>query len=157
MADSIRLRLADAAAAALALASVTINSAVRTKPTGLTVHRFRNRPVLSDNLPALVLSLDSDTKPVRDATDRVDRILNLVVEHRVKVSAGTAPDDAVDPLVKWAVFALFANETLGGLASHIEEGETVWEPAEAGQTFMRAATRFAVHYITLANDPEAQS
>lgn len=156
MADSVRLQIADAAKAVLTSTSVTVNGVARTKPIGLSVHRFSNRPLDTDDLPATVLFFLEGPQPVYEASDTADRVLRLVCEHRTTVAAGTPPDDAVDPLINWAVLALLSDETLGGLASKIDEGPTMWESVEAGQRFARARTVFDITHVTLRNDPEAQ-
>jgi len=154
--DSVRLKVADAVKARLELASVTVNGAARTKPTGLTVHRFPNRPVTTDQLPAIVLFFLESPKPAYEASDTADRVLNLVCECRAAVPAGTPPDDAVDPLINWATLALLSAESLGGLAEKIDEGPTLWEAVEEGQRHARARTVYEITFITLRNDPEAQ-
>jgi len=156
VADSMRLRIADAAVARLALASVTVNGTARTKPLGLTAHRFPNRPITTDQLPAIVLFFLESPKPEYEASDTADRVLRLVCEFRAIVPAGTPPDDAVDPLINWAALALLSDEDLGGLAEKIDEGPTLWEAVEEGQRHARARTVYDITHITLRNDPEAQ-
>jgi hypothetical protein len=155
MGDSRRLQILDAVATRLAVATVTVNSVVRTKPTGLAVHRFRLRPIAGESLPAQVVYMQSDPDPERRATGVLDRVMRLAVEHLVKVTAGTPPDDTVDPLISWAVLALMSDETMGGLASQITERGTVWAPEEGEQSFMRAMTVFDIQYLTKDTDPEA--
>jgi hypothetical protein len=155
MGDSRRLQILDAVATRLAVASVTVNSVVRTKPAGLAVHRFRLRPIAGESLPAQVVYMQSDPDPERRATGVLDRVMRLAVEHLVKVTAGTPPDDTVDPLISWAVLALMSDETMGGLASQITERGTVWAPEEGEQSFMRAMTVFDIQYLTKDTDPEA--
>lgn len=156
MGDSVRLQVADAAKAKLEIGSVTVNGTARTKPTGLTVHRFPNRPLSTDALPAIVLFFVESPKPRYEASDTVDRVLNLVCESRAYVPAGVPPDDAVDPLINWATLALLSDESLGGLAEKIDEGPTLWEAVEEGQRHARARTVFEITFITLRNDPEAR-
>jgi len=155
MGDTRRLQILDAVATRLAVAAVTVNSVVRTKPADLAVHRFRLRPIAGESLPAQVVYMQADPDPVRDATGTLDRIMRVAVEHLVKVPAGTPPDDTVDPLISWAVLALMSEETYGGLASETTERGTVWVPEEGEQSFMRAMTVFDIKYVTKDNDPEA--
>ena len=155
MADSRRLQILDAVETRLASASVTVNGTARTKPAGLAVHRFRLRPIAGESLPAMVVYIQADPDPERRATGTLDRTMRVAVESLVKVTAGTPPDDAVDPLIIWAVLALLSEETLGGLARQITERGTVWAPEEGEQSFMRAMTVFDIQYLTRDNDPEA--
>ena len=155
MGDSRRLQILDAVATRLASASVTVNSVARTKPAGLSVHRLRQRPLQAESLPAIVVYMQADPDPDRRATGTLDRIMRVGVESMVQVAAGTPPDDAVDPLVVWAVLALLSEETLGGLARQITERGTVWVPEEGEQSCMRALTVFDIQYLTRDNDPEA--
>ena len=130
----------------------------RTKPASLTVHRFRQRPVGSESFPVQLVYFHVDPDPKRRATRTLDRTLDLAVEHLVKPAAGVPADDAVDPLINWAVLALFSDETLGfanGVVGPITEKGTVWEPKEGEQSFMRAITVFSIQYRTKDNDPEA--
>jgi hypothetical protein len=155
MGDSRRLQILDAAETRLNVASVTVNAVARTKPAGLNVHRFRLRPLQAESLPAMVIYMQTDPDPERRATGTLDRTMRVAVESLVKVTSGTPPDDAVDPLINWAVLALLSEETLGGLARQITERGTVWAPEEGEQSFMRALTVFDIQYLTRDNDPEA--
>lgn len=156
MADSLRLQIADAVIARLEALTVTVNGTVRHRPPGFTAHRMPNRPLEAEKLPATVVSFLKSPRPDYEASDTADRVLAVALEHRAAVPAGVPPDDAVDPLLNWATLAMLSDETLGGLASKIDEGETLWEGVEAGQRHARAYQAFHITYITLRNDPEAQ-
>ncbi|MGE0456408.1 MAG: hypothetical protein AB7I13_00330 [Vicinamibacterales bacterium] len=137
-----------AAVTALGVASV----GGTTKPTGLTVHRQRKRPLSQDQLPAIVLWQSIEPRDY-DATDKVDRVLNLHVECRVR-HEGTSGDEALDPLLVWAEKVLMADITLGGRCAEILAQETSWDLDDPDAPIARAAIRFEVKYQTKNNDPE---
>lgn len=157
MADSIRLRIAAAVEAALNAESVTINSTVRTRPAGLSVHRFPRRSIQSDSLPVQIVYWQTDVPPNRRATNTLDMTLRVAIESHVKVPAGVPPDDAVDPLLSWAHHALYADETLGGIATHIELEGSGADHSEGEETIMQAITVYRVHYVTNDKDPESNT
>lgn len=159
MGDSIRLRIVNAAKTALEVASVTVHPGTAdertvTKPTGLTFHRFRTRPVEADSLPVGLLAILSEPQPSDDATGLYRRRVRLGIEYAVKVAAGTPPDDDMDPLVTWGTIALMDDETLGGVALMIDELGTAWAPHERDVTIMTAQVVYEIHYQTRRNDPE---
>lgn len=133
------------------------------KPAGLTVHRLRTRPIEQDSLPAILVYLPNESVD-RDEGDldgadgdtgpSVERVLTVRTEFRVKVPTGTAPDTALDPLYVWAVQAVTADGTLGGLALDVREAGTAWDLEEKNVAMAAAVTTFAVLYHTSATDPE---
>jgi len=155
MADTRGLKILDAVAARLAVATVTVNGVVRTKPAGLNVYRFRTRSIQAESLPAIVVSWMEDLNPVRRATGVLDRTVRVAVEHIGKVTAGTAPDRATDALKSWAELALMSEETLGGLASQVTVQGTRPLSEEGEQAFFWTMTPFDIQYVTKDNDPEA--
>lgn len=149
MTDSIRLRIREAFVTALGVA--TVGSV--TKPTGLTIHTMRARPIIQDGLPAMVVYLLSEPSPDPRAAGLVDRTIAIGVESRIKVPSATAPDDALDPYATWAVLAVMLDEQLGGIAHRIDEGATQWEVDDEEVTLARTATVFNVRYQSRRNDP----
>lgn len=122
------------------------------KPTGLNVHRQRTRPIEKDGLPAQVLYLLNEDTEER-AAGQIDRRARFAVESRVTAS-GESPDAALDEYLSWAVKALRADPTLGGLSSDVKERGTEWDHVELDKVFGAARTIFEVHYQTADDDPE---
>lgn len=142
--------------AAIATALGQATAGAMTKPTGLTVHRARHRSVLDDqDLPAQVVYTLRNPNTDRASTTAI-RELHVAVENRVKVTDTTAPDDALDSLVSWAETAIRADETLGGVALHVElQGTDDWAARQADDLYALAVTVFVVRYQHTWNDPEA--
>jgi len=157
MADAYELRILRAVKSALEVASVVTSVGTVTKPTGLTVHRARLRPTQHDKLPSLVVYKLPSAQPPdwREAgSGRISRPLRVGVEMRVKVASITAPDDDLSVLWTWAIVALTADPTLGGLCQDLNEGETDrWEFDEEEIPYGIGATAFDIVYETLATNP----
>ncbi len=125
-------------------------------PVGLTVHRFRTRPLSKDLLPAMAVF------PIRDEqVDRVgqledaplsERHLTFRVEIRVKGETPTV-DQQLDPLITWAVQALNIDHTFGGLVEGLQQQEVTWAAAELDEVYGGAAVDFIAHYVVVAADP----
>ncbi len=128
------------------------------KPADVTVHRSRTRPIDKDALPAMVVYLLEETTESRSSgRHKARRRSKVRVECRVAVAADdetTLPDDAVDPLLSWAVRSLLADPTLGGLAIEVIEESTTWDAEESDRVYAAAAVDFTVDYITAAGDPD---
>lgn len=125
------------------------------KPSGLTVHRYRTRPIHRDALPAMVVYLLRDPKDqtIRGAVPEAQRTLRVGVECRVE---GEPIDTQLDPLYVWAVRQLREDPTLGGLARDLQEAGTEWDAGELDKAYGAAAAVFEITYRTHLNDPEAQ-
>jgi hypothetical protein len=159
---SIREQIIGAAVAALSVASITKrDGSVVSKPTGLTIHRERTRPIEIDSLPAIMMYNDDDPpKPLAQQTFRApltEHQLLAALELRAQGSAGVSPDAALDPLYVWAILALGADETFGGLASGIEEGRTAWSSREGDVPVAAAKLSITVRYRTSRLDPTSKS
>ena len=164
MGDSIRLQAVNAVAAALAVASVTLNEgtpneATYTKPSGLTIHRMRLRPIEHDALPSQLVYLLDSPRPTPRASGTLDRIVRVGVESRKIITvSGDPPDDQMDELEMWCVRAIMDDETLGGVTHQVEEAETARDFDHEGEVFFgRTAKVFEVDYQTLRNDPELKT
>lgn len=123
------------------------------KPTGLTVGRFRTKPLKPPC--AGLYGIDQEVAPGSGGGNRlVIRIFRLFVEIRVE---GDPPDQQTDPIEVWVVKQVLSDPKLGGLCNSITEVRTKWS-AEPGSTPIGAAMlEFLVHFQTLAKDPEAQN
>ena len=130
-------------------------------PVGLTVHRERTRPIEVDSLPAIMLYFDDDVpKPLGQQTYRApltERQLSLALEARAAGSASVSPDEALDPVLNWALQAIRADETFGGLANGVEEGRTVWASKEGDTLVAAAKLSITIKYRTSRLDPTSKS
>jgi len=130
------------------------------KPAGLTVHRFRTRPIDRDSLPAQVVYPAGRDGGIAEAVSEysgegdVSRELTLRVESRV---AGDAPDTLIDPLYVWAVKQIMSDTTLGGLALGVREEASSFDADEREVPVGACATDFVVTYSTEFDDPELQA
>ena len=129
------------------------------KPAGLTVHRYRTRPLEKDDLPAQVVypagtgGAVAETVRLYGGTNDVLRELRVRIESRVM---GAQPDQLLDPLYIWAVKAVMSDPTLGGLAHEIREEATSFDAVEFEQPVGASATDIIVEYVTSQDDPEIQ-
>lgn len=152
MAKSIRRRILENRVAALSAASV----GGTTKPASLEVHRFLTRQVNHGSLPDQVVYPANEPTEER-ATSALDRRFRVRVLSRVKVTAGTTPDDALDELITWAEKAFGADETCGGLAFKTTPVGVAWDAEERHDEFAQAVSEFEIHYQTTRGDPESQA
>lgn len=125
------------------------------KPAGLLVHRFPTRSLDSDDLPAIAVFPLTDPAGEVTHDGHRDHALTLGLELRAQASSGQSPDQALDPLYVWAVRALFADATLGGLTTALWEGSTEWSAEERSAVFGAALLTFEIEYETTEADPEA--
>lgn len=123
------------------------------KPPDLTVNRSRRRPLDNAELP--MLSLYAVREEVARATSSrtsptVERTLRVQVRCRV-----VGQDDAVDPLRAWAVKAVMADRSVGGLALATTEDSTEWEADDASDAdYSIGSVDFLIRYTTNAGDLE---
>lgn len=145
MADTVRLLVRAAVVAALNAAG---------KPEGVTIHTRRGMPIEHDDLPAIVVAFNDDDPVTPHATGTVNYDMGLFLECRV---ADEDPDAALEPLIAWGEQALFADETLGGLAAKISDPVTAWaEPAVKDHIYGAARSLFRITYRRRHGDPEHQ-
>jgi hypothetical protein len=131
------------------------------KPSGLTVHRERTRPIEVDSLPAIMVYADDDVpKPLAGqnyAAPLTERQFSVVLECRAQGSGSVSPDAALDPVLVWAVQTIVAGERFGGLASGVEEGRTVWSSREADVPVASAKLSLTIKFRTARSDPTSKS
>jgi hypothetical protein len=130
-------------------------------PAGLTVHRERTRTLELDDLPAVVVKdvKESKPRPIQSnyKAPLVERDISITLEFRAAGSSGVSPDQAIDPLYAWAMVQIFKDESFGGLANGVEEGETVWHSKE-GDTLLAASTTYlSIKYRTSRIDPSSRT
>ena len=148
MADTIREMIMAAVVAALEASG---------KPTGLTVHRFRTRPLDEDDMPAMAVYHLGETVALETHDEpSVRRILTIRVEHRVKsrVASLDAPDKTLDPLVAWGTKGLLTDSVLDALIISIEELSIDWAAFEVDKLYGGAAQDFKIEYATVWDDQE---
>lgn len=128
------------------------------KPAGVTVHRYRTRPIESDKLPAIVVYAGpgkggvGETVARIDHDDGVERALTVRIELR---ESGDPPDLILDPLCVWVTKTMRSNPTLGGLCRDIEEQATTLDAEERDRVYAAAASDWLVTYATKEDNPEA--
>lgn len=129
------------------------------KPSGLTVERFRTYQVEQGSLPFMVVRPVQEE--VRLATQNrlsplVERDLRLAVECWAQAGTGLSVDQALDPVLTWAVKALVGTGggTLGGLAISVTEDAVEWD-GDQSQGYGRGIATFTVRFRTTTQNPEA--
>lgn len=149
---SIRKLILDAVVAALEAPA----AGAALQPNELVVHRFRSLPVESADLPDLIVYPESESRKLESINwNTAELVLN--VESRVKVESYEYADIKLDPLLVWCVRALKYEETLGGLAIQIVEGDLEWDLETPGDAFARAVQQFTVMYVSTETNPESQA
>jgi hypothetical protein len=130
-------------------------------PVGLTVHRERTRPIELDDLPAVVVKDAKESKPRPIQSNYkapfVEREISIVLEFRAKGSSGVSPDQAIDPLYAYAMVQIFKDESFGGLANGVEEGETEWRAKEGDTLLAASTTHLSIKYRTSRIDPSSRT
>ena len=150
----------DAIYNAVSAANVTnaLLGATYTKPVGLNVHRSKTVPIEADALPAAVVFRVAEEIISRDGPRgwKVKRGLRVRVECRAATAAdGETLEDALDPITSWAVQAVMADPTLGGLTDYVLEAGTEWASADANKVYGAAVVDFVIPFITAAGNPDA--
>ena len=128
------------------------------KPVGLTVYRTRADALKAANLPAVVVSRVQEEAHRGDGPRgyKARRSLSIRVDCYVSTTTdGETSEDALDPLTSWAVQAVMADPTLGGLANNTNEVATQWSVSDTDAVYAHALVGFAVDYITAAGNPDA--
>lgn len=132
-----------------------------TAPAGITVHRERTRPIELDALPAILIYADDEVpKPLGAQTYKApltERQISISVQCRAIGDNETSPDEALDPILVWALQAAFADESFGGLANGVEEERTVWSSREGDQAVAAATIHLTIKYRTSRLDPTSTS
>jgi hypothetical protein len=128
------------------------------KPTGLTVHRDPSRPIPSDDLPALAVSMepsDSERTERLDHSPGVERTMTVRAGIRAGGSDVESLYEQTDEIYVWVVTQVALDRTLGGLSEDIVERRASFEAAEADKTFHALGILFDVTYFTSEDDPTA--
>jgi hypothetical protein len=149
---SIREKIAAALIAALGGSSGIV---------GLTIHRQRTRPIETDSLPAIMVYFQDDAPQPFDKqkfrSPLVERSLAIALQCRAQGSPSISPDQALDPVLVWAVMGGFVDETFGGLALGAEEIRTEWKSREADAPIAAATLHFSIRYRTTRLDPTSKT
>ena len=147
MADSYTERVLQAVVAALDGAG---------KPAGVTGNRSRRQSIEKSQLPMI------SVYPIReDVTRATDNRRSPLVERRLRVQVKcrvVGDDKDNDPVRKWAVQSVMADQSLGGLALEIMEESTDWDADDATDAdYSVAAVDFVVRYTTSRSNLENKS
>lgn len=127
------------------------------KPTNFTAVRERAYPVEKNRLPvAIIYNEDDEPRSISEkvAAPLVERSLALSVEAR---AIGSPSDAALDPVIVWITKQFFVDEKLGGLATQVIEGRTVWSIKTGDDPIAAATLHFTIKYRTSRTDPTAAS
>jgi hypothetical protein len=130
------------------------------KPSGLTVHRERTRPIEEDQLPAILVYFEDEAPKSIGSNYRaplVERDMTVAIELRAEGSPGVSPDEAIDPLYEWAIYQIFGNESFGGIANGVEEGKTAWHSKEGDKPLAAATTHLSIKFRTSRIDPSSRT
>ncbi len=123
------------------------------KPTGLVVSTARKRPSKAAKHMAVFPLQDeapNESAPRNRAFSGARRLLTVGVACR---SAGTDLDN--EALRAWAVSQLFKDETFGGIAVSLAEGETAWlGEIDSQSDYSDALMQFIVEYSRPKNSLE---
>lgn len=124
------------------------------KPTGLVVDRYRTTPTTA----ALAITL----YPVEESSARVGQNRGPLTQHTLRVRLecrvqnGGAPDVAIDPVLTWAIQALWADESLGGRVNELAELGVTWDAETFENQYTVAWLDVSVRYATAAGNPTTQ-
>jgi hypothetical protein len=130
------------------------------KPAGLVVHRERTRSIEADTLPAILVFFEDDKPKAIGSNYRaplVERELTIAMDFRAIGSSTVSPDQAIDPLIAWALYQIFSDESFVGLANGVEEGKTEWRAKEGDAPLASATTHLAIKYRTSRIDPSSRT
>lgn len=152
---SRRDQILAAITAALGVASVN----GFTKPSGLVVSRFRVRPTDKTTTKSIAVypMTESSQRVGQNRSPLTQHYLTVRCECRAVCGVNETADQALDPMLAWIVQSLFADESLGGLASGIAETACAWGASEADETYAVAWKDVTVTFAALANDPTHRS
>ena len=146
---SRRLQIRDAIVAAL-------NTDTPSDIPAATTRRWVPGIPLTEPLISVFFSVEPVAAPVTRNFGVAVRSLSVVVQCIVPVESEALTDDAVEPMLNWAVRTLGLN-TLGGLVHSIREERTDWTPLKADLIYMVAAVTFAMDYQTKRDDMDAEA
>lgn len=148
---SIREQILTAAAAAVSGSG---------KPTGLTVERYRLRPLPTSTIAAGAVVIYPIEEKVRRGDGRLGHMAHRHLTVRFEVRrTGDVPDQSLDPVLSWIVQALMQDPTQGKLCHNTQELRVAWLDAEEveGATIGAAAVDVQFEYVSLAADPDRRS
>ena len=122
------------------------------KPVGLTVHRYRLRPLTRDQLPAVaVYLLTQRTTRVAHRASNLEKS-ELMVGLQFRVESDT-PDMTLEPHLVWAEQALVADRTLGGIADDVQLRSIDWGGEAKDGQYGIALMQFVIQVDARVGDP----
>lgn len=117
-------------------------SALSTVPVK-NVHRDLHGAIASGALPAVAIETGDEDEP-----QRIGRMQRTVEIRVVVLAQGANPFSAADPIVVESFDVLTADPTLGGLASHFDEGMTLRQREDAEQNLVSVTKIYQYRYYT---------
>jgi len=131
------------------------------KPAGSVVRRYMTQTETEEKSFNVLPLGQKSTEEVRPGAGYITThmlTVGVVVRARQggEAAKGLAPDELLDPLLVWAVQALMADPTLGGIAIGVAEDEITWDVESFDQEFARALQTFTVMLRTNATDPTSE-
>jgi hypothetical protein len=148
--SSVRTRILEAVCDALRVGEAGGSA----RPAHLTVHRMKQTPIESDELPALAV-YPLSVGGALGAIDSMTNSMEVRIEARCKVGK-LSPDEAIDPLLVWIQKAIKADDTFEGIASQCIEGGITYDEEIMETGFAAASYDWTVVFFTTENDPEEQ-
>lgn len=120
------------------------------KPFGVQVFRNRQTPLEQDTLPALlVYSMAEQVTRQTVAPPVEDRELTLRIEVRAVADVGEEPEQKLDELLTWAVYAIKSDPDLLALLMQApEERGITWTNEALDLVLAAAAIDFGLKYRT---------
>lgn len=123
-----------------------------TRPPNLAIHRMRDRPIATDNLPAVVVFLDDREQGERvsyEVSQKATRTLRFVFQCRELAAGGLSADEKLDQVTAWVVAAVMEDDTFGQITRQALEISTRWDSRETDTGVLSAANiAFDVTYDT---------
>lgn len=131
-----------------------------TKPSGLTIKREALRPGEQAILPAVFAYFeDGPPRPIGSnyGAPLTERVLNVALDLSAQAVNDVSSDEALDPILAWTLYQIFANESQGGLVNAVEELKTEWFSKEGDSALAKARIHLAIKYRTSRIDPSTRT
>lgn len=129
-------------------AFAALNNAANNPPC--PTFRSRPDPATDAELPLMMLFVSSEEVQRVDLST-VERMLTLRLE---PMTSGAPPqDEALDPLLEYAVTTLLSDATFLALIQDVLDAKYVWEVNAGDQDSAMASVDIKVTYLTARNDP----
>lgn len=125
-------------------------------PPDLTVHRFPDRPLNADKLPAIAVYW-RDEAPLEVTQSAIGRPLHWFAQIRIEVDRDgddhAAPGPQLDPFYLWVVTQVMSDPTASGLAIRTNELGSVMDTIESDRLYAGLEVAFETEFDTTRGDP----